>query len=90
MQRSWSSYTEAAEILQQMIVEQQLGDPDVFITWDGQVVLELKLSALAEAGDIAFCMSWDTWIFSPLYGWCIECYHERELCFGYSPIQALN
>ena len=88
--RLWSSYTDVVEIFQQLVIEQQLEDTEVFITWDGQLVLEIQLSELLEADEKLFQMAWDTWIFSPQHGWCIECYHEGELCFGYSPIQALN
>lgn len=90
MQKDWSSYSDLVAIVKELVVEQQLGDPYVFLTWDGQIVIELKLSALLEAGEVIFYMSWDIWIFTPEYGWCIECYHERELCFGRSPIQILN
>ncbi|MGL5804756.1 MAG: hypothetical protein ACRC2R_07710 [Xenococcaceae cyanobacterium] len=89
-QKFWSSCSDIITNLQQLAIEQQLGDPLIFLTWDGQIVIELKLSALLEAGEILFYGNWDNWIFSPEYGWCIECYHEGELCFGRSPIQNLN
>lgn len=71
----------------QIIVTQNLGNPNVMILWSDANTpsLELSLLIVAKCADLVFQQSWDTWIICPQENWCIEYYHEGELSFGYSP-----
>jgi hypothetical protein len=47
-----------------------------------ETVLRAEMTPLLE-------VDWDTWILSPESRWCIEVYHEGEVCFGRRPLVAI-
>lgn len=60
----------------------------VYIEWDNLLLRPLYLNndvVLRQIKHIAK-ESFDTWIYSPDFKWCVEIYHEGEICFGYSPL----
>jgi hypothetical protein len=46
-------------------------------------VITVPLGAVRSRVALFFEPSWDTWLLCPELGWCLECFHEGELCFGY-------
>lgn len=84
VEERWHNYDDLATTFRQLIVDQQLGNPNAIATWSdaSSLSLELSLNIVARHAELVFQASWDTWIVCPERSWCIECYHEGELCFG--------
>ncbi|AFY35056.1 hypothetical protein [Calothrix sp. PCC 7507] len=82
-----TDYENINQKLRQIILNQNLGNPNVMILWADANTLSLELSLLivAKYAQLIFQQSWDTWIICPQANWCIEYYHEGEISFGYSP-----
>lgn len=57
---------------------------ELCVMWSdgGLPMLVLPASAVSHHAEEIVMLSWDTWIFPPDAAWCIERYHEGELCFG--------
>jgi hypothetical protein len=57
----------------------------VYIIWFSALrpVLELKFETFNSVGHEILDADSDVWILCPSRGWCIENYHENEICFGY-------
>jgi hypothetical protein len=87
VEKTWHNYHDLTATFRQLIIEQRLGNPSAIVTWSdaSALSLELSLSAVARHAELVFQASWDTWIACPDQSWCIECYHEGELCFGRKP-----
>jgi hypothetical protein len=87
VEKTWHNYSDLVAIFRQLIVDQQLGNANAIATWSdaSSLSLELNLDAVARHAELVFQASWDTWILCPDQSWCIECYHEGELCFGREP-----
>jgi hypothetical protein len=87
-QRYWNinQYSDLLATFKHLLLDHQLGNPIVIVTWtDASLLsLELSLSLVAQYAEWVFQEDWDTWIICLEQSWCIECYHEGELCFGYS------
>ncbi|MBW4643878.1 MAG: hypothetical protein KME23_12960 [Goleter apudmare HA4340-LM2] len=83
-----TDYENFSQKLQQIILNQNLGNPNVIIVWaDANTLsLELSLSLVVQHAQLVCQQSWDTWIICPQDNWCIEYYHEGEISFGYSPL----
>lgn len=91
VEKTWHNYHDLAATFRQLIVDEQLGDTNAIATWNdaSSLSLELNLGAVARHAELVFQASWDTWIVCPDQSWCIECYHEGEICLGRKP-QAVN
>jgi hypothetical protein len=61
-----------------------LGEPEVVVLWTNALrpALRMSLGGVRRHAAQIFEMDWDTWIVCPSGGWCIEVYHEGEICFG--------
>jgi hypothetical protein len=61
-----------------------LENPDVIIIWSNALrpALACNLNVVRDHAAIVFEMDFDTWLLCPSQAWCIEVYHEGELCFG--------
>lgn len=83
---TWSDTEDVKRIVRQFIKTNQLKG-NILIFWsDASLpVLEMDLQTAFDNIEPIVEIDWDTWIFSPEEGWCIEIYHEGEICFGYSP-----
>lgn len=80
----WLDYPDLANKFRRLMLEQQLFDPTVLVTWSdaSSLSLSLNLSTVARHAELVFQASWDTWVICTNPSWCIECYHEDDLCFG--------
>lgn len=60
----------------------------VYIEWDNLLLKPLYLKNDVVLRHIKYIAqeSFDTWIYSSELKWCVEIYHEGEICFGYSPL----
>jgi hypothetical protein len=67
---------------QQFCQTKQLINPNVNILWYSahQPTLEMPLQLVKDAITEIVAQDWDTWIFEPVTGWCIEFYHEGTIC----------
>jgi hypothetical protein len=63
---------------------QQLGNPIVNVVWfsASHPILEMPLELVKLSLEAIVAEDWDTWIFDPVAGWCIEFYHEGTMCYG--------
>lgn len=61
-------------------------DGIVYVLWTDATKPLLVLPTTALLSDVTPLLEidWDTWFLDPAGGWCIEVYHEGELCFGRS------
>ncbi|NER38835.1 MAG: hypothetical protein F6J93_33585 [Oscillatoria sp. SIO1A7] len=60
----------------------------VTVTWfdASKMSIYLDIKVIFNYAEIIFQECWDTWIFSDRENWCLEVYHEGEICFGYSAL----
>ncbi len=63
---------------------QDLANPQVVVLWSNALRpgLELSLESVRRHAAEIFNADFDTWIVCESDAWCIEVYHEGELCFG--------
>ncbi len=82
--RRWNDYSDLSATFRLMCDDLGLGDLKVLVMWSTgpSPVLELYLNAIRRYGEQIFAAQWDTFVFSPEHGWCVEAYHEGDLCFG--------
>jgi len=83
---NWHSH-DVVSAFQQLCQTKQLINPNVNILWYSahQPTLEMPLQLVKDAIAEIVAQDWDTWIFEPVTGWCIELYHEGTICYGISP-----
>jgi hypothetical protein len=82
----WQSFSDLMSLFQTIINEECL-EGEVIIMWLNilRIPLFLDLGILVKYGEEALDEDSNTWIMSQELGWCLEVYHEGEICFGYSP-----
>ncbi|WP_339375576.1 CDI toxin immunity protein [Pseudanabaena sp. UWO311] len=63
---------------------QQLGNPIVNIVWflAAHPILEMPLELVKLSLEEIVAEDWDTWIFDPVAGRCIEFHHKGTMCYG--------
>ena len=88
---NWARAADAAETLRELCSNHKLGNSQVVVVWSNatQPCLELSLETVLLHAEPIIDADFDTWIICRAGGWCIEIYHEGELCFGYTPAQAV-
>ena len=45
-------------------------------------ILEMQLDLVQISLAALLAEGWDTWIFDPVFGWCVEFYHEEIIGYG--------
>jgi hypothetical protein len=86
--RRWVTWNDMlrtyGELLDQVQKEFDQTDPSVLLVWfdAGRPVVRVPFSALRACGAEILDEDFDVWILCPSQGWCIEKYHEGELCYG--------
>lgn len=86
--RLWENdYSKIVSYFQE-IVKTNCLDGYVQIEWDNLLLrpLYLKIDVVQRHIEYITEQSFDTWIYSPYFKWCVEIYHEGEICFGYSTL----
>jgi hypothetical protein len=83
----WSEISEQVPIFDKIIADNGLGG-DVVVLWTNasKMALKAKLAMIMKYSQMTFDEDWDTWICNLEGNWCIELYHEGEICFGYGQI----
>lgn len=79
---------ELAKAFRAMCQNHQLADPPVIVAWSNALApaIQTSLVAVCHHAEAMFDADFDTWIICETHGWCIEVYHEGELCFGQSSV----
>ncbi len=79
-----SRHDQAASAFHELCQTQQLGNPIVNVVWFAAAhpILEMPLDAVKLSLEAIVAEDWDTWIFDPVAGWCIEFHHEGTMCYG--------
>jgi hypothetical protein len=86
----WLDDFELSSNLQTILLERHLMGK-VVVAWTDamKMPIEVDVDVLSKHCQPIFDEDWDVWICSLDYGWCIEVYHEGEICFGYSHPSAI-
>jgi hypothetical protein len=82
---AWSEkWNDLVHSFQTLCSEQKLLNPTVVIVWSNALkpALSTSLDAVRRHAAVIFEADFDTWIICQTDRWCIEVYHEGELCFG--------
>lgn len=84
---AWSNFEERASLFAQLCERLDLDNPQVTVMWSNALrpCIEIALEGARRNAEQIFDADFDTWILCPIDGWCIELYHEGELCFGRIP-----
>ncbi len=79
-----SRQNQATSAFHELCQKQQLGDPIVNLVWFSAAhpILEMPLELVKLSLEEIVAEDWDTWIFDPVAGWCIEFHHEGTMCYG--------
>jgi hypothetical protein len=86
--RQWSSWESMLQTFRDLLdlVRQDPRDADapILLIWFSATlpILRVPFAALETCGAEILDEDFDVWILCPSRGWCIENYHEGELCFG--------
>jgi hypothetical protein len=86
--RQWATWDDMIRTYGDLLdrMQQDLGQPDapVLLIWSNAArpILRVPFAALRVCGAEILDEDSDVWILCPSQGWCIEKYHEGELCYG--------
>jgi hypothetical protein len=82
----WATLSDLEHRLRECCERESLDDLVVVVVWSNALRpgLELSLSSAVRHATPIFEADWDTWVLCRVEGWCLEVYHEREICFGRS------
>ncbi|HEX8695879.1 MAG TPA: hypothetical protein VF746_25915 [Longimicrobium sp.] len=80
-------YDAAGERVRELLAGAARPGEPVWVMWSNALrpMLRLPAAAVAKHAALVVEVDWDTWIFDGEPAWCIEHYHEDELCFGRAP-----
>ncbi len=80
-----NNLTEQKKIVVNLLNEISSKD-NVVVTWTNALKpsISLALSDIECVVDALLDTDWDTWIICKSGKWCIEVYHEGEVCIGYT------
>jgi hypothetical protein len=72
------------ELLDRVHPGQSPPDAPILVVWSNAARpgLRVPFAALRACGAEILDEDFDVWILCPAQGWCIENYHDGELCFG--------
>ncbi len=72
------------DTFQSLCHTESLQNVEVVILWTNMLIplLQCKIEAVRACAAAVFETDFDTWIVCQEHQWCIEVYHEGELCFG--------
>jgi hypothetical protein len=82
---TWQNkWQDLPQILTKICDTHDLHNPEVIIVWTNALkpALRMSLDAVRRHTRSIVEMDFDTWMICPREGWCIEVYHEGEICFG--------
>lgn len=73
-----------APMFHELCQTQQLLNSIVNVVWfsAAQPILAMPLDVVKLSLEAIVAEDWDTWIFDPCAGWCVEFYHEGTMCYG--------
>jgi hypothetical protein len=86
--RQWSTWEDMirifGDLLERVGRDLHRADAPVLLIWSNAArpILRVPFAALRACGAEILDEDLDVWIVCPSQGWCIEKYHEGELCFG--------
>lgn len=85
--KSWNNDSELLLAFQRILVESRLDNNleiTVIVIWSNGLKpsLQINLDTFLKYATAMFEEDWDTWLYSESDNWCIEVYHEEEICFG--------
>lgn len=77
-------HEQPASIFHELCQTQQLPNSMVNVVWfsAAQPILAMPLDVVKLSLEAIVFEDWDTWIFDPVAGWCVEFYHEGSMCYG--------
>jgi hypothetical protein len=83
------SFAESVEAIKYLTEKHELNDSLVTVCWTNLLTpnLEIHLKVMLKYAEEVLAVDFDTWIICPEKEWCIEIYHEGEVCFGYAPFK---
>jgi hypothetical protein len=85
---NWSSYPEQlSQLFEEISIHEGLQDTVVTVIWitSSRPILETTLAVVRKHAAVIFDADLDTWVVCRSDGWCVEVYHEGEICFGRVP-----
>src|SRR5690606_34111997 len=83
--KTWEEMRQAYEaLLDQVEAERREPSAPILLVWSNAArpVLRVPFAALRACGAEILDADFDVWLICPTEGWCIEKYHEGELCYG--------
>ena len=80
---TWSSPSSLVTTLNSIVIEEKLCG-DVFVLWTNTLKKPVKASLTVVLSHLEKIVNedWDTWICSITNDWCVEVFHDGEICFG--------
>lgn len=81
----WTTkWDDLVDTFQALCDAEGLENPEVVIIWSNALrpALACPFHVVRDHAAAVFETDFDTWLLCPSQAWCIEVYHEGELCFG--------
>jgi hypothetical protein len=80
----WDSTQDIVTAFQNIVVTNNLKGRVIIVWGNGlKLGIEINLDVLIRNSPVIFEEDSDIWICCHQYSWCIEVYHEGEICFGF-------
>ena len=81
---SYTDLAHASQIINRLILNEGLGNPSVIILFSNAIspAIEIGLDTFTHFAPEIITQDFDLWICCKEDGWCLEIYHENEICWG--------
>ena len=82
---TWTNTSELLSAFEKIVRENKLKN-SVNVLWTNvlKTPLKIEMNVMLKYAEVIFEEDWDTWVYSEEDNWCIEVYHEGDICFGYT------
>ena len=85
---SYTDLAHASQIINRLILNEGLGNPSVIILFSNAIspAIEIGLDTFTHFAPEIITQDFDLWICCKEDSWCLEIYHENEICWGRTKI----
>ena len=81
---NWDDTDELVSVFEKIVLENKLkGSLTVLWTNALKAPLKINMGVMLKYAEAIFEEDWDTWVYSEKDNWCIEIFHDGDICFGY-------
>lgn len=82
---SWDNTDELVSSFEKIVMENKLKN-SLTVVWTNALrpSLKIDMKVMLKYAEAIFEEDWDTWVYSEKDNWCIEIFHDGDICFGHN------